>query len=392
MKYSSLDTVLSSIKGMGDTFRQNKLDEEERKRREAEETRQKQFDTLSIAKGRMDLAQTAEQQQKIKDFEAAADAVLNQTRQPSPEARGIVEGQAKKSLAKPDFVAQHSEATRKLGKFGEMATPVLNQTKGLAEKQIAGEQAAAGREETLAAKKEAETQRAEDRNADRELKKQIAEMSKGNKDITLGQKQEQFIQNKLTKLGDEIDPSKNVRNAFGIAKIGFDRAERLQTLAEAFKNGNLVRDAEIEELAIGLNQLFSGSAVGSREQIRALVPHTAVGNAMKLKQWLFNEPTGMNQKAFVDRMNGSIVREKNTMGDQIKRTQLQKIAKYNFVRKADPEGWEEVLLSYGVNPDDYDEWVKGGHQQKPDDNKPVATVPVAGGTSFDDLWKKHGGK
>ena len=169
------------------------------------------------------------------------------------------------------------------------------------------------------------------------------------------------------RFNDALDPTKTVRSPLGIAKIAYDKAERLQSLSNAFPDGNL-DSRQIEELAIGFNSLLQGGAGGggggsSEKIISALVPKSAVGNAMKLKEWLTNNPQGMQQQEFVKRMMGTVEREKATTAAQIKRVQFSRIAAFQGLEKKDPEQFGQVLMSWGVDPQEYQTWKDSGYKQ-----------------------------
>lgn len=194
-------------------------------------------------------------------------------------------------------------------------------------------------------------------------------------DVTQGEKSSQFSDKRLTAMGDALDPSKQRAGAFGVSKQVYDRAERLESLASAFKDGNL-DSRQVEELAIGLNAMLSGANTGAQQQVKSLVPNTIWGNAQKVKEWLVNEPQGLQQQAFVQRMLGSISREKATASDQIKRTQFQRIGRYADLEKSNPDGFSNTLQSAGIDPNEYHSWKKGGY-------KPISAVqtPEGGGQS-----------
>jgi hypothetical protein len=194
--------------------------------------------------------------------------------------------------------------------------------------------------------------------------------------LMLGVRQDQRLEDKLTLMGKDLDYSRVVRSSFGIAGLGYERAERLETLATSFENGDAIRDAEMEELAMGMAQLVGGTAGAARSQVEALVPKTARGSAQKIKQWFLNEPQGLNQKKFVDRIMGSITREKETMGDQLQRQRYRRMANWDYLREKAPEEWASIAESNGVNVEDYDAWVKSGHKQFS-----AVQVPEGGGLS-----------
>lgn len=180
-------------------------------------------------------------------------------------------------------------------------------------------------------------------------------------DVTQGEHADQFSDKRLTALGDALDPSKARAGAFGVSKQVYDRAERLESLASAYKDGNL-DSRQVEELAIGLTAMLSGANTGAAQQVKSLVPNTIWGNAQKVKEWLVNEPQGLQQQQFVSRMLGSISREKSTASDQIKRTQFQRIGRYADLEQKNPDGFSNALQSAGIDPQEYQQWKKGGYK------------------------------
>lgn len=179
------------------------------------------------------------------------------------------------------------------------------------------------------------------------------------KDITVGQKEDQFRAKRISDMGNDLDWNKNVRSAYGVTAQNFHRAERLEGLVNQYKDLN-IDQREMEELAIGLNALLQGSNQSAMAQVRALLPKSAVGNAMRIKEWLQNNPQGLNQQAFVQRMLNDVIREKNVMYQQLIRDAAKKISKYPDVRKKTPEEWANNLKQWGINPEDYIAWEKGG--------------------------------
>lgn len=198
--------------------------------------------------------------------------------------------------------------------------------------------------------------------------------------MTQAQKEDQRAQDRLVKLGEALDPSKSVRSAFGISKIGFDRAERLQALTSAFPSGNLDR-RQIEELAVGLNSLLGGSNSPAREQVRALVPKTALGDSLKLYEWLSSSQTGLKQQEFVKRLSDTVSREKETMENQLKRTRFQRIAPFSDLEKQSPDTFYDILRSNDVDPAEYQAWKKGGY-------KKINTIPTASKFPADAIKRK----
>jgi hypothetical protein len=185
-----------------------------------------------------------------------------------------------------------------------------------------------------------------------------------NRDFSIKQHEGQRTTDRLSKLSQSLDPSAMTRGPFSISKSIIDRADRLRTLDEYVNNyqqGN-ADSRQIEELAIGMNALLSGSNTGAQKQVESLVPKSAMGNATKLAEWLKNEPTGTNQQAFVQRMMGTVENEKKTAENQIKKTRYSRIAQFDDVKDADPLKWENVLRSNDVDPDEYDKYKANGYK------------------------------
>lgn len=193
--------------------------------------------------------------------------------------------------------------------------------------------------------------------------KQLSDQFKAKSSPTLGIKDTQFKQKRITQFGDALDPEKKRSGSFGLASQKFNRAEGLESLASAFPDANL-DSRQIEELAIGLNSMLSGSNTGAQQQVQSLVPKTIYGDANKLKEWLVNEPTGTNQQEFVKRLLGTIQREKSTASDQIKREQLSITPSFADLEKSNPQEFYDILEARGITKDEYLEWKKGGRKRK----------------------------
>ena len=164
---------------------------------------------------------------------------------------------------------------------------------------------------------------------------------------------------RVTAFQKALDPSAFRAGQFATSKLVFDRAERLESLASSVADGNLDR-RQIEELAIGINSMLSGSNTGAQEQVRSLLPQSLAGNTMKLKEWLTGNPTGMEQQNFVHRLVDTIRREKATASEQMKRTMMTRIPAYRDVEQNDPELFKETLMAQGIDPAEYESWKKGG--------------------------------
>lgn len=219
-----------------------------------------------------------------------------------------------------------------------------------------------------------------------------------NSEMMLGMKEDQFKTRILQKMGDDLDPSKNVRNPYGVAQLGLSRAERIEGLVSQYKDLNLDR-RETEELAIGLNSMLQGSNQSARNQVMSLVPSSARGTVSKLTEWLVNEPQGLNQQKFVQRMLDDVRREKQVFQGQVMKFARSKVAKYKSLIEKYPEETSDILRSFNVDPEAYAKWKDSGFKDQPpievsksDNNVTSSGWDASKEARYQELLKKRGGK
>jgi hypothetical protein len=183
------------------------------------------------------------------------------------------------------------------------------------------------------------------------------------------EKQDKDTEKQSAAMTKALDPTALSRGAFAIRQQVVDRAERLQTLhntVQEFQNGNYDK-RQIEELAIGMNSLLSGSNTGAQQQVENLVPKSIWSDAAKLAEWISNNPTGTKQQAFVKRMSQTVENEKSTSENQIKKTQYQRLAQFDDFAKSNPSQYNDIMNSFGLDTQEYSNWKKSGY-------KPLQTV------------------
>lgn len=161
-----------------------------------------------------------------------------------------------------------------------------------------------------------------------------------------------------------LDPSYYRAGAFGDSKKVFDRGEALQSLynAGAAQPGGLDK-RQIEELTIGYQNMLSRGG-NSVTQVDALLPKSVVGNVNSLTEWLTNNPRGTDQMNFVNRVHSGIEREMATTQSQMDRTRLQRISTFDPWIERNPEQARNMMMSYGINPEDYQKYKDNGFKQE----------------------------
>lgn len=106
---------------------------------------------------------------------------------------------------------------------------------------------------------------------------------------------------------------------------------------------------QIEELAQSTAKLLGGGPQASA-RVDALVPHTLMGKAQTLQEYLTNNPTGANQQAFVQRMADTVAREKALAETQMKQFQVEGLAAHARLQKSNPALYNHILQSKGIDP------------------------------------------
>jgi hypothetical protein len=152
-----------------------------------------------------------------------------------------------------------------------------------------------------------------------------------------------------TDLKNDLDADRGRSGNFGQISAKVQQADRLKTLVSSYKNGDLPPQ-QMEELALGMANMLSGSSGAARSQVEALVPHTWWGGKQSAQQWLMNEPMGAGQQKFVEAMAHTIDRERDTANEQLNNIRASRITAHEQLKKLAPDQYERNLRSYGIDP------------------------------------------
>lgn len=188
----------------------------------------------------------------------------------------------------------------------------------------------------------------------------------------MGEKKSAEVDKLAKDFKNDMDADKGRSGNFGLISGKVQSAERLQTLIDAYKDGNLP-PAQMEELALGLSNMLAPGGGGSRAQVEALVPHSIIGDTQKLKSYLFNEPMGANQQKFVNMMKDTVNRERDTARNQLNQIRTSRLPAHKKYQTLDPEGYASQLQGYGVDPTN----IKDGRYTPPMDDEHKQAVDWA---------------
>jgi hypothetical protein len=177
--------------------------------------------------------------------------------------------------------------------------------------------------------------------------------------------------NKWTsQMKDDLDPNKARGGNLASNQKRVDNAQRIEALLSQVHNNPDPR--QMEELAISSQALLSSSGTPAAEQVKALIPHTAMSSANAFREWLTNNPTGTGQQEFVKRMAETVEREKDLANQQVQKAQRQRLSAYGRFKDADPETYNAILNSYGLGEGEEKEEKKKSESTSsgPTQNKP----------------------
>lgn len=202
-------------------------------------------------------------------------------------------------------------------------------------------------------KREDFTQRNADRQENRDMRQQMFGIQMQDRRDSRADKKDQKISDQTDKYSKEmkndLDADRGRAGNFGQISAKVQQADRLKTLVSSYKNGDLPPQ-QMEELALGMANMLSGSSGAARSQVEALVPHTWWGGKQSAQQWLMNEPTGAGQQKFVEAMTHTIDRERETANNQLNNIRASRLAAHEGLRKIAPDQYNANLRSYDLDP------------------------------------------
>lgn len=185
---------------------------------------------------------------------------------------------------------------------------------------------------------------------------------------------------KYTKdMKNDLDADKGRAGNFGIISAKVEQAQRLQTLIHAFQSGNDLPKAQMEELALGLSNMLAPGGGGSRDQVKALVPSSALGDTNAMVSYIANQPRGAGQGGFVDQIAHTIDREAATANDQLNEIRAKRVGAHGTLRQMAPDAFNRQLRSYGMDPANID--ANGNYK--------VPAAPAADGSGQVPILKTH---
>lgn len=180
---------------------------------------------------------------------------------------------------------------------------------------------------------------------------------------------------RITKFGDALDENKGRTGEFGRQVQFVNNADRVLALKQQFPDGD-IPPTQMAELASASAALISGGSHGAEATVNRFVPKTLSGSEAGIAQWLTSDPHGAGQQAFAKLMFDTAIRERAIAAGKVKQTKMSRVAQYADVEQSDPDRFNAVLSSHGLDPDEYQQFKKAGFKSAPE---PRALQGGAGG-------------
>lgn len=144
-------------------------------------------------------------------------------------------------------------------------------------------------------------------------------------------------------LNKDLDKGWASRSGAGVVQQKIVQAEAAEVLLEQGRHQPGGLDSrQIEELAQTTARLLGGGASASA-RVEALIPHTWLGKAQTLNEFISNSPQGAEQQEFVARMAETVDREKKKAMEQKSAYQTELLPAHSRLKKTNPELFDSIL-------------------------------------------------
>lgn len=167
----------------------------------------------------------------------------------------------------------------------------------------------------------------------------------------------------------------------GTVQAQINQIQDLKTLlAQGKSQPDGLDSRQTAELATGLASLYGKGAAGE-EAVHRLMPDTWVGKGKTLQERILNQPMGLDQQEFAQRMEDSVDRVNSVAQEQKKQYQVQSVAPFERLKNTNPQLYNHILQSKEIDPnvmiDKNGKYVKGSAKAESDQGVPsAAAIPA----------------
>jgi hypothetical protein len=142
----------------------------------------------------------------------------------------------------------------------------------------------------------------------------------------------------------------SARSVFGKTANIIRGSEAIERLASKWKSDELTAQ-DVQEIAKSLDSILaqgSPTITGTEK----LVPKSLIGKTNEMISFITNRPRGAELGKFVDRLMGTVAREKELAREQVLNTQKKLLTGYSHLKQRYPERYNETLRDYGIPTDE----------------------------------------
>lgn len=180
------------------------------------------------------------------------------------------------------------------------------------------------------------------------LATQKAENEKMNLELQLqklGLDRTKVVSEMADKMSGDLDPNRSRSGNYGQIAQKYQSIQRLQTLINAYQNGNQLSPTELRELGTGFAGVLA-PGTPALAQIDHLVPKSMAGSETSEKlQYVFNRPFGANMGGFVDRLTHTLTRENALAKSQMDEIVSSKLPAHKPLQLLEPQLYEQIKSS-----------------------------------------------
>lgn len=123
-----------------------------------------------------------------------------------------------------------------------------------------------------------------------------------------------------------------------------NRIGRVEPLIDQMMSQKGGGDArQMREMATSMDRIIRGGGQSAQSQIDELMPDTARGKFAHWQEWFTNNPTGTEQKAFINRYADTVKREKDVVQGQVKKMAEKNASTLRLLKQNYPEDYQSQV-------------------------------------------------
>lgn len=164
-------------------------------------------------------------------------------------------------------------------------------------------------------------------------------------------RKQMLVQNLSQKMGGDLNElGINSNSPAGIsAKRALFSKSALTAIAQAEQQPGGADKRQMAEIQMEVAKVLTGNGVMTNEQLNSLATRTAKSQIKNWEEWVSNNPTGIDQQAFLSRFKDTLGRQLKFHSGEIDKYRRKTMAKYANFERNYPEDFNAVLDQAGYD-------------------------------------------